>query len=40
MSSLVALKVLLKIETFDYSRPEKDEIWQNPTILGHVENMA
>ena len=37
----VALKIWLKNESFDHSKPAKDEIWQNPEkILICVENLA
>ena len=36
----VAFKILIKIESFDHSESEKDEIWQNPEILSSVENLS
>ena len=32
----VALKIWLKNESFDHSKPAKDEIWQNPEKFGFV----
>ena len=32
------LKIWLKNEIFDHSRPAKVEIWQNPDIFSRVEN--
>ena len=36
----VALKIWLKINIFEHSGSSKDETWQNPEILIHVENLA
>ena len=30
----------LTVEIFDHYEPVKDEIWQNPKILNHFENLA
>ena len=33
-------KFWFKIEIFDHSGSGKYEIWQNPEMLSHVENLA
>ena len=35
----VELKIWLKIDIFDHWGSAKDEIWQNPVIFSHVENL-
>ena len=36
----IAIKIKPKIESFDHSGHAKDEIWQNPEIFSHAENLA